>query len=127
MDPSMDYDRHGLLVHRRPTGEVELVLPHSLRSNGPYAIVQPLAEDGSDLSGGYQFRFRSISNMLPETGFLCNRLPPLLKNPEYSGILAHPAMLYGLTQPFQGSLWQQNSPLTLSLWCRQVRRKTKAL
>jgi transposase InsO family protein len=54
-DPAWDYDPNGLLVQRRPDGEVEIYLPHALRSRGPYAIIhpiRPLAEDGSDLSGG---------------------------------------------------------------------------
>ena len=87
MDPSMDYDRHGLLVHRRPTGEVELVLPHSLRSNGPYAIVQPLAEDGSDLSGGVSVPIPIDFKHAPRDGL---SLQPTPSPPEQPRILWNP-------------------------------------
>jgi RNase H-like domain found in reverse transcriptase/Reverse transcriptase (RNA-dependent DNA polymerase)/Integrase zinc binding domain/Integrase core domain/Chromo (CHRromatin Organisation MOdifier) domain len=63
-DPAWDYDPYGLLVQRRPDGEVEVYLPHGLRPRGPYAIVRPLppvAEDGSDLSGGVQSQFSALA------------------------------------------------------------------
>jgi CelD/BcsL family acetyltransferase involved in cellulose biosynthesis len=60
-DPAWDYDPNGLLVHRRPDGEIEVYLPHSLHHKSPYAIVHPLAEDGSDLSGGVSPDFSHFS------------------------------------------------------------------
>ena len=60
-NPLWDYDSNGLFVQQHPDGEVEIYLPHALRSRGPYAIIRPLlplAEDGSDLSGGYSQSFR---------------------------------------------------------------------
>ena len=59
-NPLWDYDSNGLFVQQHPDGEVEIYLPHALRSRGPYAIIRPLlplAEDGSDLSGGVQPEF----------------------------------------------------------------------
>ena len=57
LDPTWDYDGNGLLVHRAPSGEIQVHIPPVLRPRGPFAIVQPLAEDGSDLSGGVQAEF----------------------------------------------------------------------
>jgi hypothetical protein len=51
-DPTWDFDRHGLLVQRLPSGEVGLHVPHGLRAGGTYAVVLPLAEDFSVLSEG---------------------------------------------------------------------------
>jgi hypothetical protein len=51
-DPTWDFDRHGLLVQLLPSGKVELHFPHGLRARGPYAVVLPVAEDGSVLSKG---------------------------------------------------------------------------
>jgi hypothetical protein len=51
-DPTWDFDRHWLLVQRLPSGEVVLHVPHGLRAGGPYAVVLPLAEDGSVSSEG---------------------------------------------------------------------------
>jgi hypothetical protein len=52
VDPSWDYDRHGFLRHRSPSGEVEVYIPHALRQEGPCSIIHPIAEDGSILSWG---------------------------------------------------------------------------
>jgi RNase H-like domain found in reverse transcriptase/Integrase zinc binding domain len=51
-DPTWDFDRHGVLVQRLPSGEIELHVTHGLRAGGPYAVVLTLAEDGSVLSEG---------------------------------------------------------------------------
>jgi hypothetical protein len=51
-DPYWDYDENGPLVHHTPSGEFQVHIPPVLRPRGPIAIVKPLAEDGSDLSGG---------------------------------------------------------------------------
>jgi hypothetical protein len=51
-DPTWDYDRHGILARRKPSGETEVYIPHTLRLYGPHAIVIPVAVDGSDLSRG---------------------------------------------------------------------------
>jgi hypothetical protein len=48
-DPTWDYDRHGFLARRAPSGETEVYIPHTLRRHGPHAIIIPVAADGSDL------------------------------------------------------------------------------
>jgi hypothetical protein len=37
-DPTWDFDRHGLLVQRLPSGKVELHFPHGLRARGFYVL-----------------------------------------------------------------------------------------
>jgi hypothetical protein len=51
-DPTWDYDRHGILARRTPSGETEAYIPHTLRRHGPHAIILPVAGDGSDLRRG---------------------------------------------------------------------------
>jgi hypothetical protein len=51
-DPTWDYDRHGLLGHRTPSGDVEVYIPPTLHKSGPCAIISPVAGDGSDSTVG---------------------------------------------------------------------------
>jgi Integrase zinc binding domain len=51
-DPTWDYDRHGILARRAPSGETDVYIPHTLRRHGPHSIVIPVAADGSDLRRG---------------------------------------------------------------------------
>jgi hypothetical protein len=51
-DQTWDYDGHGILARRTPSGENEVYIPHTLRRQGPHAIIIPFAGDGSDLRRG---------------------------------------------------------------------------
>ena len=51
-DLTWDYDCHGILGHRKSSGEVEVYVPPALRNEGPCAIIYPVAGDGSDLTVG---------------------------------------------------------------------------
>jgi hypothetical protein len=51
-DPTWDYDRHGILARRAPSGETDVYIPHTLRRHGPHAIIIPVAGDVSDLRRG---------------------------------------------------------------------------
>jgi hypothetical protein len=51
-DPTWDYDQHGILARRAPSGEFEVYIPHTLRRHGPHDIIIPVAGDGSDLRRG---------------------------------------------------------------------------
>jgi hypothetical protein len=52
LDPTWEYDRHGLLGHRTPSGEVEVYVSPTLHKSGPCIIISPVAGDGSDLTLG---------------------------------------------------------------------------
>jgi hypothetical protein len=52
IDPLWDSDQHGLLVQRRPSGELQVHVPTSKSLDGPCSIVTPVVEDGSDLRRG---------------------------------------------------------------------------
>jgi hypothetical protein len=43
------YDSNGTFTQLAPSGEVEVFILHALRRHGPYAIIQPVAGDGSDV------------------------------------------------------------------------------
>jgi hypothetical protein len=45
-------DRHGLLGHRTPSGEVEVYVLPTLHKSGPCTIISPVAGDGADLTVG---------------------------------------------------------------------------
>jgi Integrase zinc binding domain/Integrase core domain len=51
-DQTWDYDRHGILARRTPSGETAVYIPHTLRRHVPHAIVIHVAADGSDLRRG---------------------------------------------------------------------------
>jgi hypothetical protein len=51
-DPTREYDAHGILTQRTPSGEVEVFIPHAFQRHGPHAIIKPIAGDGADLMRG---------------------------------------------------------------------------
>ena len=86
-DLTWDYDCHGILGHRKSSGEVEVYVPPALRNEGPCAIIYPVAGDGSDLTVGVikgksarKFTRKSTDSLpgTPETG-------NTLRNPPVSG------------------------------------------
>ena len=68
-DLTWDYDCHGILGHRKSSGEVEVYVPPALRNEGPCAIIYPVAGDGSDLTVGVieGNSARKFTNSLPGT------------------------------------------------------------
>jgi hypothetical protein len=79
-DPSWEYDNHGILGHRKPSGEVEVYNPRALRNDWPCAIIYPVAKDGSDLTvgviGGNSARKFTPSLLgISEPGFTSRSLP----------------------------------------------------
>jgi hypothetical protein len=79
-DPTWEYDNHGILGHRKISGEVEFYVPPAFRNDGPCSIIYPVAGDGSDLTvgviGGNSARKFTPSLLgIPEPGLTSRRLP----------------------------------------------------
>jgi hypothetical protein len=61
IDPMWERDKHGLLVQRLPSGELQVHVSPSVSRDGPCSIVTPVAEDNSDLRRETAFQIAKLS------------------------------------------------------------------